>query len=53
MITVAAAPSVVWEELPAVTEPFTAKTGRSLFQPSMVVVARTPSSKSCRKVSFW
>jgi hypothetical protein len=49
---VAAAPSVVWEELPAVTDPLTAKTARSLASPSMVVVARTPSSKSWRKVSF-
>jgi hypothetical protein len=50
MITVAAAPSVVWEELPAVTDPLAAKTGRNppAFQ---VVPARTPSSKSCRKVS--
>jgi len=51
MISEHAAPSVVWEELPAVTEPMAANAGRSLARFSMVV-GRTPSSKSWTKVSF-
>jgi hypothetical protein len=50
MMMEAAAPSVVWEELPAVTDPMAAKTGRSPARPSMVV-SLTPSSKVWTKVS--
>ena len=39
-------PSLVCEELPAVTEPFTAKAGFNLAKASMVVSALTPSSVS-------
>ena len=52
MITEAAAPSVVWDELPAVTEPVGENAGRSLANPSRVVDSRIPSSKSWMKVSF-
>ncbi|MNL39481.1 hypothetical protein D3C87_1617620 [compost metagenome] len=39
-----AAPSEVWEEFPAVTDPPAAKTGFNLFNASTVVSARGPSS---------
>ena len=48
----AAAPSVVWEELPAVTEPPAANTGFSPARASIVVVSRIPSSKDWINVSF-
>ena len=41
-----AAPSLVWEEFPAVTVPPDAKAGFSLASPSGEVSARTPSSLS-------
>ena len=46
IITEAAAPSLVCEELPAVTVPFTWNAGRSLDSPATVVSGRTPSSVS-------
>ena len=44
MTTAAAAPSEVWEELPAVTVPLAWKTGLSLARASREVSARGPSS---------
>jgi hypothetical protein len=42
----AAAPSVIWEEFPAVTLPSALNAGLSFASPSMVVSRRTPSSAS-------
>jgi hypothetical protein len=42
----AAAPSVIWDELPAVVEPFLSKAGLSLPSPATVVSGLTPQSLS-------
>jgi hypothetical protein len=52
MTITAAAPSEVWDELPAVTEPPSLKAGRSLASASRVVSARGPSSRLTVKI-FW
>ena len=44
MMTTAAAPSLMLEALPAVTEPSRLKTGRNCASRSMVVSSRGPSS---------
>ncbi len=47
-----AAPSLVCDELPAVTVPFTANAGLSFAKASTFVSARTPSSVSTTKLRF-
>ena len=47
MMIVAAAPSFICDELPAVTEPPTLNTGRSLASASRVEPGRGPSSIVC------
>ena len=44
MTITAAAPSLVCDALPAVTDPVTEKAGRNLLRISIVVPSRTPSS---------
>ncbi len=48
-----AAPSLVCEELPAVTEPFASNTGFNFANASTVVSARGPSSVSTMKSRFF
>ena len=48
----AAAPSVICEELPAVTLPSTLKAGRSAPSPAAVVSRRTPSSARTTSARF-